>query len=259
MIAIAVDDEALMLSALVAAIKASPDIAEVTKFSVCEEALEFLTANAVDIAFLDINMRGMGGLALAEKIIAACPDCKIVFCTGYEEYAIPAFKLHVSGYLLKPVSAEDVQAEIDNIKGVLQKQKPLEVKCFGNFEVYAKGEKLTFKRSKTKELFAFLVDRNGAGVSVAEIGVALWETDDEQKTQNYIHQLFRDLRQTLETIGMESIFERNNYLYSINPDKIDCDYFSYLKTGKPEFRGEYMTQYSWAEGTCGLLWERKTT
>ena len=82
--------------------------------------------------------------------------------------------------------------------------------------------------------------------------------DEEEKNQNYIHQLFRDLRQTLESIGMEEIFERNNYLYSINPDKIDCDYFNYLKFGKPEFIGEYMSQYSWAEETCGLLWEKKS-
>lgn len=257
MIAIAVDDEALMLGALEAAIKASPDITEVSKFSNCEEALEFATENAIDVAFLDINMRGMGGLALAEKILLARPECKIVFCTGYEEYAIPAFKLHASGYLLKPVSAKDVQAEIDNIKGIRQSEKPLKVKCFGNFDVFAKGEMLTFKRSKTKELFAFLIDRNGSGVTVAQIGVALWDNDEEQKNQNYIHQLFRDLRQTLEAVGMEDVFERNNYLYSINPEKIDCDYFSYLKNGKPEFFGEYMAQYSWAEATCGLLCERK--
>ena len=257
MIAIAVDDEVLMLGALVAAIKASPDIGEIFDFSSCEEALEFVKGNSADIAFLDINMRGMGGLVLAEKIVSLCPDCKIVFCTGYEKYAIPAFKLHASGYLMKPVSARDVQAEIDNIKHVSGNQKPLEVKCFGHFEVYAKGQKLIFKRSKTKELFAFLVDRNGAGVSVAEICVALWENDEEHKKHNYIHQLFRDLRQTLENAGMEAVFERNNYLYSINPAKMDCDYFSYLKTGKPDFGGEYMTQYSWAEGTCGLLWDRK--
>ena len=158
---------------------------------------------------------------------------------------------------MKPISAKDVQAEIDNIKGVRQKQKPLAVKCFGNFEVYAKGEKLTFKRSKTKELFAFLVDRGGAGVTIAEIGVTLWETDEAQKYQNYIHQLFRDLRQTLEAVGAEDVFERNNYSYSVDPEKLDCDYYDYLKTGKPEFLGEYMTQFSWAESTCGLLWERK--
>ena len=257
MIAIAVDDEVLMLGALEAAVKASPDITEVTKFSGCEDALEFVKANPVDIAFLDINMRGMGGLALAEKITFFCPDCKIVFCTGYEEYAVSAFKLHASGYLLKPVSAKDVQTEIDNIKGIRQKEKPLSVKCFGTFEVYAKGEKLTFKRSKTKELFAFLIDRKGAGVTAAEIGAVLWENDEIQKNQNYVHQLFRDLRTTLEAAGMDDIFERNNYFYSIDPEKIDCDYFAYLKTGKPEFFGEYMSQYSWAEGTCGLLWEKK--
>ena len=258
MIAIAVDDEQLMLGARVKAIKASEDITAVTGFTSCEDALDFIKSNSADIAFLDINMRGMGGLSLAEKIIGFCPDCKIVFCTGYEEYAISAFRLHASGYLMKPISAADVQGEIDNIKGIRRSQKPLTVKCFGNFEVFAKGEKLTFKRSKTKELFAFFVDRNGAGVTVAEIGAALWENDEDQKNHNYIHQLFRDLRQSLEAIGMDEIFERNNYFYSINPEKLDCDYYSYLKTGNPEFRGEYMSQYSWAEQTCGLLWERKT-
>ena len=139
MIAIAVDDEVLMLGTLAAAVKASPDISEVFQFSGCDEALTFVKEHSVDIAFLDINMRGMGGLALAKKIIGSCPDCKIVFCTGYEEYAIPAFKLHASGYLMKPVSAKDVQVEIDNIKGIRQSQKPLAVKCFGTFEVFARG------------------------------------------------------------------------------------------------------------------------
>ena len=152
MIAIAVDDEALMLGALVAAVEASPDITSVAKFSDCEAALEYAKSNPIDIAFLDINMRGMGGLALAEKIVSARPACKIVFCTGYEEYAIPAFKLHASGYLMKPISAEDVQGEIDNIKGMRAQEKLLTVKCFGDFEVYAKNEQLIFKRLKSKLL-----------------------------------------------------------------------------------------------------------
>ena len=253
MIAIAVDDEPLMLGALVKAVRASPDISQVVKFTGCEEALEYIRRNPADITFLDINMRGMGGLTLAEGILDVCPDCKIVFCTGHEEYAIAAFKLHVSGYLLKPISAADVQSEIDNIKGTRRSEKLLTVKCFGNFEVSANGELLHFKRSRTKELLAFLVDRNGAGVTIGEISVALWENDEDMKNQNYIHQLFRDLRQTLETVGAEAVFRRSNYLYSVNPEKLDCDYYTFLKTGRPEFYGEYMTQYSWAEKTCGLL------
>ena len=57
MIAIAVDDEALMLGALVAALEASPDIKEVVKFSDCEAALDYARNNPIDVAFLDINGR----------------------------------------------------------------------------------------------------------------------------------------------------------------------------------------------------------
>ena len=254
MIAIAVDDEALMLGALVAAVDSSPDITSVAKFSDCEEALEFVRNNHIDIAFLDINMRGMGGLALAEKIIASRPDCKIVFCTGYEEYAIPAFKLHASGYLMKPISAEDVQGEIDNIKGVRQKEKLLTVKCFGNFEVYSKDEKLVFKRLKSKELFAFLIDRNGAGMTAKQICAVLFPDDtDDAKNSAYLRQLVMDLKNTLKTVGAENVLCHETPCYRIDTSLIKCDYIGYLETGKPEFHGEYMTQYSWAEETCAML------
>ena len=199
-------------------------------------------------------MRGMGGLALAEKILAVRPDCKIVFCTGYEEYAIPAFKLHASGYLMKPISAEDVQKEIDNIKGLRQKEKLLTVKCFGNFEVYAKDEKLVFKRLKTKELFAFLVDRNGAGMTAKQICAVLFYDDfDDAKNSAYLRQLVLDLKNTLKSVGAENVLRHETPCYRIDTSLIQCDYTSYLATGKPEFRGEYMTQYSWAEDTCAFL------
>ena len=258
MIAIAVDDEALMLRALVRAISASPDITEVVNFSDCEKALAYVKENAVNVAFLDINMRGMGGLTLAEKIIGFRPDCKIVFCTGYEEYAIPAFKLHASGYLMKPISAEDVQGEIDNIKGVRKKEKLLQVKCFGNFEVYAKEVLLPFKRSKTKELFAFLVDRNGAGMTAKQICAVLFPDDtDDAKNVAYLRQLVLDLKNTLKAVGAENVLCHETPYYRVDTTLIKCDYITYLETGKPEFRGEYMTQFSWAEETCAMLQFKK--
>ena len=254
MIAIAVDDEILMLGALVKAISASPDIEEVNNFTDCEDALAFIKTHPADIAFLDINMRGMGGLALAEQITAACPTCKIVFCTGYEEYAIHAFKLHASGYLMKPISASDVQTEIDNIKGVRQKEKLLVVNCFGNFEVYAKDEKLTFKRLKTKELFAFLVDRKGAGMTAKQICAVLFPDDiDDNKNAAYLRQLVLDLKNTLKTVGAENVLRHETPCYRVDTSLIQCDYLTYLETGKPEFHGEYMMQYSWAEDTCAVL------
>ena len=258
MIAITVDDERPMLNALTNIVKSSPDIKEVHDFSACSAALEWITENSADVAFLDINMRGMGGLALAERIIEARPNCKIVFCTGYEEYAIPAFKLHVSGYLLKPISAEDVQTEIDNIKAVRKKEKALTVKCFGNFEVYAKNEKVVFKRLKSKELFAFLVDRNGAGMTAKQICAVLFPDDaDDAKNAAYLRQLVLDLKNTLKSVGAEGVLCHETPCYRIDTTLIKCDYISYLETGKPEFFGEYMTQYSWAEDTCAMLQFKK--
>ena len=90
MIAITVDDEKPMLNALTDIVTSSADIAEVHDFSTCTSALEWISQNHADVAFLDINMRGMGGLALAEKITEVNPECKIVFCTGYQEYALNA-------------------------------------------------------------------------------------------------------------------------------------------------------------------------
>lgn len=257
--AIAVDDEPLMLYALTKAVKASPDITSVAEFGSCSDTVEWVRNNSVDVAFLDINMRGMGGLVLAQKIMEMQPDCKIVFCTGHEQYAVSAIKLRVSGYLMKPISVEDVQEEINYIKGIKAKEKPLMVRCFGNFEAYAHGEKLTFKRTKTKELLAFLVDRRGSGVTGREIVARLWaDNSDEEKNHNYLRQLFLDLRQSLEAVGAGEVLEQINYSYSLVTSKIDCDYYSYLKTGRPKFQGEYMTQYSWAEETCGFLWEKNS-
>ena len=62
----------------------------------------------------------------------------------------------------------------------------------------------------------------------------------------------------LEKAGADDVLKKNGYLYSVDTSKISCDYYSYLKTGYPEFKGEYMTQYSWADETCGLLWSKNS-
>lgn len=265
--AIAVDDEPLMLRALVKAVRASEDIDSVSAFSSCDEVLEWTGKHPVDVAFLDINMRGIGGLALAERILEMQPQCRIIFCTGYEQYAVEAFRMHASGYLMKPVSAEDVQREIDHIKKnhpdyqneqeSRQTEKVLTIHCFGEFEVYSHGELVHFPRRKSKELLAYLVDRQGAAVNGRTIAASLWGDGEIEKSLNYLRQISLNLRQVLESAGAKDVFEASNKQYLLKTEQIDCDYFRYLKNGTPVFQGEYMTQYSWAEETCGLLWKHR--
>lgn len=259
--ALTVDDEPIMLNALTSAVKASPDISSAAQFTSCTAALEWAETNPIDIAFLDISMRGMGGLALAEKLLKIHPNCKIIFCTGFSEYAVEAFKIHVSGYLLKPITPEAVQSEIDHIKQEKPVKKStdklLTVKCFGNFEVYSQEKILNFKRLKSKELFALLIDRKGVGMTANQICSAIWETDDK-KNKTYLRQLFVDLRNALSSVGAEKVLQKKGHNYFLATEYIDCDYFNYLKNGEPKFYGEYMAQYSWAESTCaGLMQNAK--
>jgi two-component SAPR family response regulator len=256
--AIAVDDEVYMLETLLEAVSASPDIELVEPFSSCSAALAYANENPVDVAFLDINMRGIGGLGLAEKLTDLQPRCKIIFCTGYEEYAVSAFQLHASGYLMKPITAEAVQKEIDHIKGVKSTEKLLTIQCFGNFEALYNGESLPFKRKKAKELLAVLVDRNGAGITAKQICAILFHDDsDDTKNAAYLRQLVLDLKNTLKQVGAEDVLRHDTPYYRIDTNLVKCDYFRFLDTGKPAFHGEYMTQYSWAEGTCAMLQFKK--
>ena len=256
--AIAVDDEIYMLETLQEAVSASADIDVVEAFSSCSAALAYVTEHPVDVAFLDINMRGIGGLGLAEKLLALQPRCKIVFCTGYEEYAVSAFQLHVSGYLMKPITPEAVQKEIDHIKGVRATEKLITIRCFGNFEVFHNGEVLSFKRKKAKELLAVLTDRNGAGMTAKQICTMLFPEDtDDTKNAAYLRQLVLDLKNTLKTIHAEEVLKHDTPYYRMDTNLVRCDYFSFLETGKPEFYGEYMAQYSWAEATCAMLQFKK--
>ena len=258
MIAIAVDDERYMLETLQEAVNESPDIELVEAFSSCSAALAYASEHPVEVAFLDINMRGIGGLGLAEKLMELQPGCKIVFCTGYEEYAISAFQLHASGYLMKPITAEAVQKEINHIKGIRAAEKLLTIKCFGYFEVLYHGEGLTFKRKKAKELLAILIDRNGAGMTAKQICAILFPNDtDDTKNLAYLRQLMMDLKNTLKTIHAEDVLQHDTPYYRIDTNLVRCDYISFLETGKPKFHGEYMTQYSWAEETCAMLQFKK--
>ena len=115
-----------------------------------------------------------------------------------------------------------------------------------------------FKRSRTKELFAYLVDRNGSGMTAKQICAVLFPEDlDDNKNVAYLRQLILDLKTTLKSVGAEDVFCHETPCYRIDTNLIKCDYISHLETGKPEFRGEYMTQFSWAEDTCAMLQFKK--
>lgn len=251
---IAVDDEKIALESLSSAIKAIVTEDEVVSFRYPEDALEYARENACDIAFLDIEMVGMSGVELAEELKKYNSEINIVFCTGYGNYRDAAFELHASGYLMKPITPEKVKHELENLRRPIFEKKRLKVQTFGNFEVYIDGKPLAFKYRRTKELFAYLVDRVGAMCTVGEITGIIFE--DEGGREDYFQKLRRDLLSTLEEVGCANAIVHKRGMLGVVVSEIQCDYYDCL-SGKKDFSscyfGEYMSQYSFAEYTNAQL------
>ncbi|MDY6430495.1 MAG: response regulator [Bacilli bacterium] len=241
-----VDDEELQLLRLVNSCKKVLPDAELVSFSNPVKAFEEAKENKIDVAFLDIEMPGLNGIQLAKKLKKLNPLTKIIFVTAYNEYALEAFKVHASGYITKPVNESKIKEEIDELgkKIELKQSNKLQIKCFGNFEVFCNGEPLKFSYKKSKEAFAYLVDREGSAINVNELNAVLWEEDHP----SYLRNLIADIQNTLNKAGFPDVFiKRHNECY-IDTSKVDCDAYEYKK-GNPDairmYRGEYMMQYSW--------------
>lgn len=256
---IAADDEKLALDLLVETIKNVVPEAKVTGFTTPQDALAYTEENDCDVAFLDIKMRGISGLELAKKLKDINGNINIVFVTGYSDYAIDAFRLCASDYLLKPASAEDVKRAISNLRNpvIPAAKHKIRFRCFGNFEVFYNDKPLTFKREKAKELLAYLVDRTGAEVTTGELMTAIWEDgEDSASRQSYLRNLVSDLRKTLSAVGAENIIIKTHNHMAIDCTAADCDYFDFLRHvpyAVNSYHGEYMSQYSWAELTTASL------
>lgn len=261
---IATDDEQSALNILMGAIKESVPLANVHGFRNPLEALEFMKETKCEVAFLDIQMREMSGIVLARKLKEIYPKVNIVFVTGYSQYANEAFTLHASGYVYKPVTADKIIIEMENLRNPVKwKETGIYVNTFGKFEVIVNGKEVSFGREKSKEMLAYLVDKQGKSATRKELAEVLFEREDYSRaTQNYLSKIVKELVTALERVGAEKMLKRGMNSYSVDVNTFFCDLYDYEKDNvTPEelnrFQGEYMMQYSWAEVTLARLFWKK--
>lgn len=248
-----VDDEAFLREELKDSLERVAPSNEYFEAENYDGAIKLLNENRFDVAFLDIQLQGKNGLAIAENAKRICPQTNIVMITAYSEYALSAFKLFVSGYILKPFTDDDLRAVLDNLRTpvVAVNKNRLNVRCFGNFEVFINGKPMKFKRSKEKELLAYLIALKGASANRNEICMNIFdESVTHDKAVVNFRQIFASLKKDLTRQGFADILIHSNNSYAIDPSLIDCDYYEYI-TGKTTngnaYQGEFMNQYSWAE------------
>lgn len=115
---IIVDDELPICDEIDYLLKRERDIEITAKFTNAFEAMTYLMTNACDLAFLDIQMPGMSGLALAQKLTALQRPPLIVFSTAFPEHALAAFDTPAIGYITKPITEVHLAKVLEKVRSL---------------------------------------------------------------------------------------------------------------------------------------------
>ncbi|MCC7032455.1 MAG: response regulator [Acidobacteria bacterium] len=112
--ALLVDDEQPARERLRQLLAAHADVEIVGEAEDGVQAAERIAELAPDVVFLDIQMPGVSGLDVAASL--GRPRPVVVFCTAFDQYAVDAFEVSASDYLLKPVNRARLAAALDRVR-----------------------------------------------------------------------------------------------------------------------------------------------
>ena len=222
-----------------------------------DEACYLVERKEYSVVLTETKRINFNGLHFARSVHDRSPQTRVIFITDNSSFAIPAFKTRAVGYLVSPITKEELWEEFVDLGLFGGENHKVEAKTFGNFEMFCDGKVIQFGRAKSKELLAYLIDKNGTTATGSELIVNLWEDKDvDRTTRSMLHNLVSDIKKTLLSYGISDIFETKRNAFRIKTEKIVCDYFDLLNEKKDamrKFKGEYMSAYDWAEFTIGKL------
>lgn len=253
-----VDDEPWILSHTEMVCGEFRHVEVVGKFTDPKDCLEFLSKQQADAAILDIEMPVMNGIELGAEIKKLHPEMVLIYSTGYDNYALDAFGVNASAYILKPCSKERLEKAVETARALAKYTvNPVFIRTFGEFDVFVNDLPIYFKNAKSKELLALLVDKRGSTMTGEQITGYLWEDKLYNDTVgSYLRRAIMNLKQTLAEYGIEGLLIDERNAKAVDTQKFTCDYYR-LMDGDAEsvalYDGRYMTSYSWAEETAAVI------
>ncbi|MEK0314844.1 response regulator [Cohnella sp. 56] len=240
------------------------------------QAIDAAAHTAVDAVLLDNQMPGMKGTEVARAIRQTSPHIPVVFTTAYAEYAVEAFEIQSTDYLLKPVTKERLQHAVDRIeqslaassmKAFRHTDAPFAIRCLGGFHIQSPdhSHSMTWRTKKERELCAYLVHHEGRPVNTASIIEALWPGYDLNKAKTYLYTCLSYLRKSLADYGIPIQIHKTDQGFIAACDGLTADVSAFermLRAAVSEahtdhrqydrlnrlFKGEYMEacDYGWA-------------
>lgn len=211
------------------------------------EALNEVDITRPDAAFLDIEMRGLNGIELAEKLLGRLPELDIFFVTAFNHYATEAFETNAVDYILKPVRPERLQKALDRL--TIRKARPykqardeLKIQFFGKFGVYLGDHLIKWSRAKQRELLAYLIQNEGKWIDKYRICDDLWRDSTPGQALSHLQTAVWAVRKTLKDLGIPNIkieYQSDSYRLKVENRNCDLKNFNaaierYKKTGNNE-------------------------
>ncbi len=113
---IMVDDESIILNGGTPILKSVMPNAEIIGFTKPSEAIEFAKRHRVYLAILDIEMGRISGLDLCRELLKINSNTNVIYLTAYKEYSFDAWATGASGFLLKPLAADEVKDALTKLR-----------------------------------------------------------------------------------------------------------------------------------------------
>lgn len=253
-----VDDERPALDNFRLTVASFREISSLNLFQDGQAALAWVQAHTVDVAFLDMEMPGLHGLALALKIREVSPSTHVVFVTAYSQYALDAWGVDATGYVLKPYAAADIHKELAKCSSRSFSPSRVIIETIPMLSVTVDGTALILPGAKIRELFALLVDCGDRGITTGEGIACLWpDRPSDANAQSLFRMTYKRLADTLEDAGVGHIIASQENRRYLRVDQVDCDLYRILSGDKQAGRryvGQYLQEYSWAENRNAQLY-----
>lgn len=265
---VCVDDERLSLQFIEKQLEQIEGISIAAMFTNPLEAKEYILNEAIDTAFLDVQMPGINGIQLAEQILEYKPDINIVFITAYDQYAVEAFQLNAIDYVIKPTTVERLHKTLKRVKAKLknttndkdsnQEDRPLRIKVSNYLAFEEKPnvfQPVSWRTSKSQELFIYLLHNRNRLVEKSAIVDLLWYDHDVEKAYALLYTTVYNTRKQLKKYRPNiKLYNRSDgYLLELQNVEIDLvqwenELLQLSKVNEMTI-AEYERIMAWNEGT----------
>lgn len=252
------------------------------------KVMQHIQEDNPDLIFLDIEMAEMNGVKLAEAVTLLIPEIKIVFVTAHENYAVKAFELHATDYIVKPFSYKRLENTINRLS--IGKKSETNTKKTSTYSmIYTFGDlafassknlnerlEVSWRTTKVRGVFIYLLHHRKKLVLKDTLLDLFWPNLELKNGYNQLYSTIYQLRKTIaETnMNMEVSSLDNGYKLCLHDVKLDVDIWekeiakykmitedNYLpcRSLLDMYSGDYLQyeEYVWLEGDrerLKILW-----